>query len=79
MATDPSDIKLSPEFQARIAELEEKTGTDWSDLLDTIISSVESLVDGTRCQDERTAWTSAQEQAFEKVWDNEHDAIFDDL
>lgn len=73
MAIDPKEL---PEDLYRLATKAAKQhGTTWRALLREVLSGLIKS-DSTP---EKYAWQSAQEQAFSKVWDNDEDAIYDDL
>ena len=41
------------------------------------LAFIEFLLSQERFEEERRDWQNASEQAFARLWDNEHDAIYD--
>ena len=72
MTADPDDIRLGNEERKLLRQAESRTGKPWRQLLRELLSEV-------LAKPEEYPWTTAQEAAFEKVWDNEEDAVYDEL
>ena len=74
MAINPDDIVLSPSVKKEIAQIAEERACDWKELLEAFLMMARHGVGP-----ERYAELKAQELSLAKIWDNEEDAIFDDL
>jgi hypothetical protein len=44
---------------------------------ENVLAFVEFMLAQAKLEEERRAWHTASEEAFTRVWDNEHDAIYD--
>jgi hypothetical protein len=42
-----------------------------------VLAFIEFVLAQARLEEERYEWHTASEEAFTRVWDNEHDAIYD--
>ena len=74
MATDPNDIKLNEHQKSLLAELADEKQRDWREVFDALINIARLGVDT-----EQYCWLKIQQEALAEVWENEYDAVFDDL
>lgn len=71
MATNPDDITLDDEDRRLLAEAAERAGKPWRKFFRGWLSEFLSGDD--------YPWAKAQESSFAKVWDNDEDAVYDEL
>jgi hypothetical protein len=69
MATDPSDIELSPEQKKLLARYADAIGVSWREAFNMAVS-------GSRIDE---GWLRAQQETLGKVWDNDEDSAYDEL
>jgi len=44
---------------------------------ENVLAFIEFVLAQAKSEEKRREWQAASEQAFARVWDNEHDAIYD--
>ena len=71
MATNPDDISLDDEDRRLLAQAAERAGKPWRKFLRTWLTDF--------IADDEYPWAKGQESSFAKVWENNEDAIYDEL
>ena len=67
-------VHISEERARKLEQTAQESGVSQ----DAVIEKALDLLFGNSEAEERTAWSTLSQPAFQRVWDNEADAVYDD-